>query len=529
MRLHSRLTPVLLATALPVALAPALVGPAALAASEPTAPPAAPPAQSAPQAADALEQAKDALTGVLSAAVSETPAADHVDATLALLELRDQLPDLDRGDRREARALFARPDGNVNSSDNATGATWDAAEKASAKSTCDEAGGAGLPFCVHWVPAGTTNARGTASTQASTDAAVSATLSTLSTVWNTEIGTLGYNAPLGDGGAGEKQTLLGPAGQNRLDVYLANTGAAGVFGYAVPEGPASVQTSAGYLVLDNDFSKTQFPGTTSSDGMRQVTAAHEFFHLVQFAYDADESPWLMESSATWMEEQVYDGVDDNRYYIPQGSLHWPGKPVDTFAGTAQYGTWVFHQLISERLGTGQMREVWNRAAAVRGDNARGALAATLAAAGSSLLNEYRTFSGASMAPGGFWSEGAAYPGAVLSNTWTLSRGTRSTGWRSTRIDHLASTDVAFRPKATLTGAWKLRLRIDAPASEATAYVLVFYKDGTLGRVPLALNAYGNRTWSAPFSAARVSRVAVALGNASARNGRVTSFKATIWR
>jgi hypothetical protein len=528
MRLHRRLTPALVATALPVALVPALLGPAALAA-DPSAPPVTLPAQSAPQALEALEQAQDALTGVLGGAASETPAADHVDATLALLDLRDQLPQLDRGDRREARALFARPDASlpVNESDQQTGAVWNATEKGAAKSTCDDAATYGVhPFCVHWVPSTTAG-----SSQTSTDAAVSATVATLTSVWDTEIGAMGYRAPLGDGTAGESAGALGllPAGQDRLDVYLANTGAAGVFGYAVPEGSASVQTSDGYLVLDNDFSKAEFPGTTSSDGMRQVTAAHEFFHLVQFAYDADESPWLMESSATWMEEQVFDAVDDNRYYIGQSSLHWPGKPVDTFAGTAQYGTWVFHQLISERRGTSVMRDIWARAAGVRGDNARSAIADSLAAVGSSLLEEFRTFSGGSMAPASFWSEGAAYPSAVISKSWTLSRATRSTGWRSTRINHLASTDVVFRPRYNLTGAWKLRLRIDAPASNATAYVLVFYKDGSVGKIPVWLNQYGNRTLSVPFSAGRVARVGLALGNASNGDGRVTSFKATAWR
>jgi hypothetical protein len=36
----------------------------------------------------------------------------------------------------------------------------------------------------------------------------------------------------------------------------------------------------------------------------KVTAAHEFFHAVQFAYDIGEDGWLMESTATWMEEHV---------------------------------------------------------------------------------------------------------------------------------------------------------------------------------------------------------------------------------
>jgi hypothetical protein len=29
-----------------------------------------------------------------------------------------------------------------------------------------------------------------------------------------------------------------------------------------------------------------------------VTAAHEFFHAIQYGYDVSEDPWLMESTAT---------------------------------------------------------------------------------------------------------------------------------------------------------------------------------------------------------------------------------------
>ena len=37
----------------------------------------------------------------------------------------------------------------------------------------------------------------------------------------------------------------------------------------------------------------------------EVTAAHELFHAVQFAYDYDEDAWFMEATATWAEDEVY--------------------------------------------------------------------------------------------------------------------------------------------------------------------------------------------------------------------------------
>ena len=56
-------------------------------------------------------------------------------------------------------------------------------------------------------------------------------------------------------------------------------------------------------MLDDDFAAAQFRHRHAGGNLR-VTAAHEFFHAVQFAYDYDEDPWLMEATATWMEERV---------------------------------------------------------------------------------------------------------------------------------------------------------------------------------------------------------------------------------
>ena len=39
----------------------------------------------------------------------------------------------------------------------------------------------------------------------------------------------------------------------------------------------------------------------------QFTAAHQFFHAIQFGYDAYEDAWFMEGTAAWIEDEVYDG------------------------------------------------------------------------------------------------------------------------------------------------------------------------------------------------------------------------------
>lgn len=510
MRLH-RLTPALLGVLVPLTLAPAV------AAAPPTAPvaahdPAAPPLESTPAAAEALEQATEALTGLASGVVGQ--AHEHADATLSLLELRDKLPELDRADRREARALLARPS-SPTALDGEAGGAWTAAETAQAEVDCSAAA-----YCLHWVP---TTLVASGGNRATPDE-VARTKAVLDQVWATEIGSMGYRPPVADLGPAKGE---GP--DTKLDVYLANTGSKGLFGYAVPERTSTA--SSGYIVLDNDFEEfTRSRDAEVLHKFRKVTAAHEFFHVVQFAYDSYESSWLMESTATWVEERVYDEVDDNRYYLSASSLRWPGQPLNTVnAQGAQYGAWVFHELVTQRLGVATMRSIWDHAARTRGDNARQAISSATARGGSSLLNEFRTFTGAAMAPRHFWSEGAAYPSASIARRWTLSRAAKSTGLQSARIDHLASAHYVFQPKSTLTRAWKLRLRINAPASMSTAYVTVFFRNGSVKRIPLGLDSSGDRTYSVPFSARTVSRVQLALGNAGTADNRLTTFKATIWR
>ncbi len=175
--------------------------------------------------------------------------------------------------------------------------------------------------------------------------------------WAHEVGGLDYRRPVRDGNRG---------GNNRFDVYLKNVGANGLFGYCAPERTTkdSRWSASGYCVLDDDFARSQF-GQKPILSLK-ATAAHEFFHAVQFAYDYAEDGWFMEATATWMEERVFDGVNDNRRYLEAGQLGFPGRPVDVFEdfGAAHYANWVFFEYLSNEVGANVVRAAWEGAAAV---------------------------------------------------------------------------------------------------------------------------------------------------------------------
>jgi hypothetical protein len=184
----------------------------------------------------------------------------------------------------------------------------------------------------------------------------------LETVWSTEIGSLGWLEPPPDTGEG---------GDSRYDLYLRNLPA--FYGYTdstdgfVGDNPNSTtvtETNAHYsfMALENDFAA--IPGDRRE--LIQVTIAHEFNHAIQVGYDEDEALWLMEATATWMEDEIYDDIDDNYQYLHEW-FDYPDIALDTTQMAFYYGRWIFTRYVAEHHG-GQatVRRIWEHA--VTADN-----------------------------------------------------------------------------------------------------------------------------------------------------------------
>jgi hypothetical protein len=207
-------------------------------------------------------------------------------------------------------------------------------------------------FCVHWVDQGLDapdlsdrNANGLPDF-------VERVLKVAEHVHYVENQKLGWREPRSDGRKGGRN--------GKTDVYLSEIGGQ-LFGYAAPDrGQATKQHRIprrlhGYLVLDNDYSAFEFPGTKPLSDL-EVTFAHEYNHILQFGYDAYQDPWFAESTATWMEDQVYNRIDDYLRYVRRWVKLWE-TPL-TASSIKMYGSAVWNQWLARRYGKAIVRKAW---------------------------------------------------------------------------------------------------------------------------------------------------------------------------
>ncbi|QWC84376.1 hypothetical protein KLP28_12425 [Nocardioidaceae bacterium] len=273
--------------------------------------------------------------------------------SLALRDLGMQLDDLGPADRREARRILARPTSSYQ------GDYISYLAGAELKTSC------GPQVCVHWVDEAPARGRDDTPPRADTDGdgvpdQVQLTLRTFENVRKRTV-AMGYRPPLVD-----DVDVADPDARGRFDVYLADLGSLRpfpLFGYCAWESKAGYDyAGAGYCVVDNDFSARQFKAPPRKS-LRE-TIAHEFFHAVQFAYDAVEDLWFMESTATWIEDELYDRANGNRNYLDESQLAFPNLPIDDPLG--RYGNWVFMRWLSERFGPSIVLQAWRQADSVAG-------------------------------------------------------------------------------------------------------------------------------------------------------------------
>jgi hypothetical protein len=447
----------------------------------------------------ALRKAEAAVAGG-SAEAGVVP-----DQTLAMRDLFVSKDALRGADRAAAERLLARPTTPPDDPNDPRDIYY--GEDAVVHTQC------AATYCLHWVEEGP---------HAATPEFAATAFDTIGDVAGV-YAAAGFRAPLPD---------EGQEGDTRIDFYLGDIDSVGAFGFCRSDGDGPVVGSAWYAYcgFDNDFASSWLD---PADALA-ITVAHEYFHAVQFAYDTEEDGWLMESTATAMEDVLYDDVNDNRFFLDFGQmgdpatydypLAGPSTSLDTLDFTA-YGNWAFWRFLTEKYDDttagvpSLVREVWEALDTTRGPNpihSLQAIDAVLAARGTSTPEEYVAFAEANQHPGDAYEEGVeqGYPTAPNTiDAVQLSR-TTPTASRAAVLDHLTSATGEVLPFA---GSRSLKVRVDlADAQLVRAAVTVHRVDGSTTTSYVSVNPQGKGDVTVPFDSSEVASVEVTLANGSTR-------------
>ena len=154
---------------------------------------------------------------------------------MVMRDLFTSLDDLSPADRKVAHGILARP------TDGASDPYSDGYLVPSEKKCKGN-------FCMHWVT--------TTEDAPPSQTWVNQMLTLMNKVWKKEVKKYGYRPPVSDGNRG---------GSGKFDVYLAQIGDAGLYGYCAPERrkPGYQWLASGYCVLDNDFAEFPSPRWTA--------------------------------------------------------------------------------------------------------------------------------------------------------------------------------------------------------------------------------------------------------------------------
>jgi hypothetical protein len=340
----------------------------------------------------------------------------------------------------------------------------------------------GRYFCVHWVAEGI-DAPNLA--DANGDGVPNFVLQVLKIaehVHEVENDKLGWREPKSDGRVG--------GGVGKTDIYLSQIGGE-LFGYAAPDrGQASKQHRIprrlhGYLVLDNDYSSFEFPGTKPTQDL-EVTLAHEYNHILQFGYDAFQDAWFAESTATWMEDQVYNGIDDYLRYVRRWVKR--GDVPLTTSSIKEYGSAVWNQWLQRHYGSAIIRRAWARSIHVKpGGFSVNAYEAAIRAAGpSDLGHDFSRFAAAvaEWRTGQGFRESGLYPdmprqGPLPLNGRPLTRLLNHTTFQMLRVPAHGGRAVvvkAMAPRGTAAGL-ALVGRVDSERQGHTVTRLDYSRGG----------------------------------------------------
>jgi len=347
-------------------------------------------------------------------------------------------------------------------------------------------------------------------------------------VWTIELGTKGFPTPPSDINESNDQNQRNP--DRRYDVFVYQT--QGCYGYAYPEQYPN-SPSYSYIAIKNEFK-----GYTKGLNAVRVLAAHEFFHAIQFCYDCAEELWWMETTATYMEDEVYPDVNDNYRYLASWFNHCDdyGLTSDEEGSQQKFGNFIFAKRLSEDFSDEIIKEIWTE---MEGTDGLSAINNVLITKNSTLLDEFSKFITANFFLEDMYIDGADYRAIATGNTtfngvWLKFQYDAKTSPSYTEINETNANWHAWMDKwATSYVTMKLdpakpRYRITFDGLDITTNYLVklaFKKGGVINETMFNLNSQKDGCLELDYDA--FSNITLIMANAGNTDSTHPSWKVTI--
>ncbi len=269
--------------------------------------------------------------------------------------------------------------------------------------------------------------------------------------WYVEIDSMGYYAPPFDGTEG---------GDSLYDVYIDMP-----LGYTVPEDPSSQYPDrpwavTSWIIIGNDLRIPRYPDDPLP--FCKATCAHELFHACQFVfigqigYEEDYTPWLLESCSNWIEESVWDELNDVYYYL-NDYLPISEKSLYHEGGRHMYASWIWNQYLSENYGRDILHSIWLKYMEVF---ACAAVDSVLHTLGTTMNDQFQEFAVWNWFTnykddGNHYSEGAFFPPDTVVYLRTHSSYPVTETIMSGGPQSYGATYILFQPASADTGTYEL--------------------------------------------------------------------------
>lgn len=297
-----------------------------------------------------------------------------------------------------------------------------------------------------------------------------------------EVSNLGYREAPDD---------LGIAGIE-YDVYIQAL-SPGLYGFTSADSDIAKTPQENYIVMDNDFNNGH--ATMGIDGAR-VTAAHEYFHAIQFGY---RSPFVnsgevfyYELCSVWMEDVVYDDINDYFQYL--SGYFERGNISFNETHNFNLGEAVWNHFLEKKFGERTLlRRTWEIMESTL--PVMEAIDRSLQEKGSSFVDEFAElavwnyFTGDRADSIQFYEEGVAYPSVRIAGDFQLdleesvSDSNRSLTFRHYRFTMLNSGGLAISGNVDNPERWKFAAIIIQPGNAVDFHIFDISKGRTLGFIP----------------------------------------------